>query len=348
MKMNELTYLAYADLFKQLALLMHSGVSLSQGLLVLSEEEKDAAYRQVLQNMSEQMEEGASLASALTSAGCFPAHSVGLIEVAERVGRTEETLRSLSDYYETRDRISRSLQSALTYPTVLLLMMLAVIVLLLSKVLPVFDDVYQSLGGSLTGVAGGLLKLGDLLNAAMPVLGIAAGAVLIVYAVIALIPAARRGLKGLANRLFGDLGIGRKINNALFAQAFSMVLASGLPIEEGVELASKLFVQNPAVLRRCRKCQKLLDEGTDLVSALQKAKILSSSACRMLSVGMRTGNGDTAMQQISSRMSDEAEEALESSVARIESALVLVTSFMVGAILLAVMLPLINIMNAIG
>jgi type IV pilus assembly protein PilC len=68
----------------------------------------------------------------------------------------------------------------------------------------------------------------------------------------------------------------------------------------------------------------------------------------MLNLGIRSGNIDGGMADIAQRMSDEAEEAIESATSRIEPALVLVTSFLVGAILIAVMLPLINIMKALG
>ena len=82
----------------------------------------------------------------------------------------EEALRSLSTYYEERSRMDRRVRSALLYPAVMLALMLVVITVLLVRVLPIFNDVYASLGGSLTGVAGGLLAIGRGLDAAMPVL----------------------------------------------------------------------------------------------------------------------------------------------------------------------------------
>ena len=348
MQLNELPHIAYADLFRQLALLMKSGVTLNEAMHILSTEEPNAAYRAILCQMAEQMDDGTDFTTALESARCFPPHAIGLIRVAERVGRTEETLHSLAEYYETQHRITRSLQNALIFPATLMLMMFAVIVVLLSRVLPVFDEVYQSLGGSLTGITGSLLTLGNLLNEATPLIGIVIGSMLILGTLIALIPFTRNRIKQLVQLIRGDRGINRKLNNAQFAQAMSMVLASGLPIEEGMELAKELFVHSPSVLRRCNRCTQMLEDGTDLVTALRKNSILSASAAQMLSIGLRTGNADEVMQQIADRMWREAEESLELRVSKVESALVLVTSFLVGAILMAVMLPLINIMNAIG
>ena len=76
--------------------------------------------------------------------------------------------------------------------------------------------------------------------------------------------------------------------------------------------------------------------------------LLPAAACRLLTLGMRGGSGDEVMEEIARRLSDEAQLALESKVGKVEPALVLVTSVLVGAILLAVMLPLMNIMTTIG
>ncbi len=348
MQLNELPYIAYADLFKQFALLLKSGVSLNDAMHILSTEEQNTSYQSMLRQMAELMDDGAPFTEALEAVHCFPSHAIGLIRVAEHVGRTEETLLSLSEYYETQHRITRSLQNALIFPATLMLMMLAVIVVLISRVLPVFDDVYQSLGGSLTGITGRLLTLGNHLNAAMPAIGIVIGSALIFGTMIALIPPTRKFAKRIGQLIWSDHGINKKLNNARLAQALSMVLASGLPIEEGMDLVKQLFVSTPSVLRRCNRCTQMLENGTDLVTALCKNGILSASSSQMLSIGLRTGNADEVMEQIADRMWKDAEEALELRVSKIESALVLTTSVMVGAILIAVMLPLINIMNAIG
>lgn len=348
MKTIELSYLAYADLFTRLALFLHSGMNLDSSLAMIAEEETDAAYIEILNEMSQQMENGISFADALSSAGCFSSHIVGMIRIAEQVGRTEETLNSLAHYYESRDRMAQSLRNALIYPSILLAVMLIVIVILLSKVLPVFNDVYASFGGSLSGLAGGLLSVGNILNAALPFLGIIAAVLTAAAAILFLIPGAATAVKRRFLRVFGDKGPMRKTNNAMFAQVLYIALASGLPIEEGIGLAADMFEDCPAAALRCRNCLKQIDENTDIVSALRDNGLMSAASCRMLSVGLRTGSADSVIEQIASRMSDEAEQSLAASVARIEPAMVIITAFMVGIIILSVLLPLINIMKTIG
>ena len=191
MKGKQATYLEIASLCRELALLLHAGVRAGDGLALLAEEEPEAQRRKQLEEMARQVDDGASLGEVL-----FPAYVTGLVTVGERSGRTEEALNALSVYYEQRDQLDRQVRSALLYPSVLLVLMLVVIVVLLAKVLPVFDQVYASLGGELTGVAGGLLTLGRALDAAMPVLCAVLGVVVIFLAVFSLrwVPGASAGL----------------------------------------------------------------------------------------------------------------------------------------------------------
>ena len=245
--------------------------------------------------------------------------------------------------------MGRRVRSALLYPAVLLGLMLVVIGVLLVKVLPIFDEVYASLGSGLSGAAGGLLALGRWLEGAMPLLW----AVLAVLAALAALAAlcavwepARSGLPALWRRLSGDRGVTRKLDDARLAQALAMGMAGGLPLEEALELAAGLLESGSEA--RCRDCQSRLAQGESLGAALGKSGVLPARSCRLLELGQRGGAGDAAMERIAQDLMEEGERALEALVGRVEPALVLVCSLLVGLILLSVMLPLMNIMAAIG
>lgn len=348
MKPLELTNLETSDLCRQLALLMHSGLTAGDGLNLLAEEEKDKVIHGMLEKMTASVDGGAYLSQAFEEAGCFPSYITGLLQVGEQVGRLEETLNALADYYQEKERMERQLISSLTYPAILLLLMAVVIVILLSQVLPVFNDIYASLGGKLTGMAGALLLLGQLLGDAIPFLGVPLAAVVIAVAVFALHSDLRKKTLAYWQKRWGDQGIFRKMNNARFAQALSMGFTSGMPLEDAADLAAQLLRDIPPVAQRCRQCSEMLQQGENLSVALEAADLMTPSACRMLTLGLRSGTGDSVMEDISRRMQEEASQDLERMVAKVEPALVLVTSVLVGMILLSVMLPLMNIMTAIG
>ena len=298
--------------------------------------------------MANQIDQGSYFYHVLETVGCFPVHMTGLLKVGEEVGRLEETLFSLARYYEEREYTRQHLKNALTYPVLLFIMMASVIIVLLSRVLPVFEDVYASLGGSLTGLAGTLLAIGGFLNQSMPVLIILFAIIILCLLLVIFVPVAQNYLASFWHKYYGDKGISRKMNDAHFAQALSMALSSGMPFEEGIALAGSMLKDCPDAARRCDLCLESLNSGGDLSEALKNSEMLPASYCRMLTLGMRAGNGDKVMEDIARRLSDEAANALSSRLSMIEPALVIVTSVLVGIILFSVMLPLMNIMKTIG
>ena len=332
-----------ASLCLELSLLLHAGVSTGDALSLLAEEGDRGG---VLKAMAEQVDSGETLSAALRESGAFPTYVCGLVEVGERTGRTEEALSALSRYYEDRVRLARRVRSALLYPAVMLALMLVVIGVLLVKVLPIFDDVYASLGGRLTGVAAGLLTLGRWLEGAMPVLFAALAAVAVLVLLFTAVGPLRRGILSLWHRTRGDKGVSRKLNNARLAQALAMGMASGLPVDEAVELSANLM--EGGAKERCERCRKRLEGGESLGDALKKSGLLPARQSRLLELGQRSGAGDASMEKIARDLSEEGEAALDALVGRVEPALVLVCSVLVGLILLSVMLPLMHIMSAIG
>lgn len=331
-----------AQLSLELSLLLHAGVGLGDGLNLLAEEEggETAGF------LAERVDQGLSLSGALRESGAYPAYVCGLVETGERTGRTEQALAALSRYYEERGRLRRRVRSALGYPAVMVGLMLVVIGVLLVKVLPVFESVYASLGSRLSGLAGGLLALGRWLEGAMPVLWAVLAAVAVLAIACAVCEPFQRRLVAAWQGRFGDRGVSRKLNDARLAQALAMGLAGGLPLEESLELAAGLLEGGGRA--RCEACRGLLEGGARLSAALEESGVLPRRSCRLLELGERGGAGDLAMEKIAADLMEEGEAALEELTGRVEPSLVLACSLLVGVILLSVMLPLMNIMSAIG
>ena len=346
MKTN-LSHEELSALCLELSLLLHAGVGLGDALALLGEE-SGRENCELLEAMSRQVDDGASLSAAMKDSRRFPAYVCGLIEVGETAGRTEEALSALSRYYEDRVRMDRRVKSALLYPAVMLAVMLIVIAVLLVRVLPIFDDVYASLGGRLTGVAGGLLALGQWLDKAMPALWVLMALLVVFLGSFAALPGFRAKLTGAWRARHGDKGVSRKLNTAQLAQAMAMGMASGLPTEEAIELAAGLMEDVPPARARCLECHKKLENGEALGRAMKDSGLLPAGQSRLLELGQRSGAGDAAMEKIARDLSEESEAALENAVSRVEPALVLICSLLVGLILLSVMLPLMHIMSAIG
>lgn len=347
MKQQYLSNIEIADFCQEIALMIHAGVSLGDGMALLADE--DTGERGALmREMGRRIDEGVTLTAAMKESGTFPAYVTGLVDVGETTGRLEETMVSLSRYYEDREMMDRQIRNALMYPSILTILMFVVIVVLLSRVLPMFESAYEALGATMTGMAGGLLLLGQWIDRLMPVLCVILALVVSFLILFAASASFKNAVLGWWNRSCGDKGISRKINDSRFAQALAMGMRSGLPTEEAVGQAGELLKEVPAAYQRCERCLDQLVQGGDLADVLQENQVLPPSACRLLSLGMKGGNGDNAMEEIARRLADEANQDLERKVGHIEPAMVLTTSILVGVILLSVMLPLMNIMSVIG
>lgn len=346
--MRKLTYEEISYFCEELAWMLHAGVSVGDGLHLMAQEEGDTKWKERLSKMSFQADDSIALSKILKEEECFPSYVSGLIGVGEATGKLEEALHALAVYYAERNRINKRVRSAFLYPTILMVLMLIVMLVLLTKVLPVFRSIFASLGGTMEGVAGGLYRLGVWLDAGMPYV---CGFFAIVILLILAFSSSQRFRDYVLNtwrKLSKDNGVARKMNEAAIAQTMAMGLSSGLPLEETLSLTEEIMSEVPEIQKACIACREKLEEGESLIVALRSSSILPSAACRLLSLGMQSGNGDVVMQEVSERLSNEADEALEARVAAIEPILVLVTSIMVGAILLSVMLPLMNIMESIG
>lgn len=348
MKTLTLEDLVLSDLFKQIALLMHSGVMVGDALYIIAEDTVEAGLSKLLKQLSSDVQDGTPFSDALKNSGEFSSHSVGLIKTGEQVGQLEETLISLSCYYENKDRRKKKLRDSLTYPSIILSLMVIVIVVLLTQVLPIFNEVYSSLGGSLSGLGRGLLIVGNALGSALPYIGIVLGIVLIVVCIVSIVPSFKAWFNSLISSFFGDSGAYRKMNDASFVQALAVSVASGIPFEESITLAAELFSDNKKARRRCERCIEAVQNGVAFDEALKNCGFLSKASAYMLGLGIRAGKGDETLLDIANRMTQEAEDAINDRLSRIEPTLVISTSLITGIILLTVMLPLIDIMKTIG
>ena len=332
----------------QISLLLHAGITIGDGLHMLSEDEEDPAAKKILQSMSEQVDNGLQISEVMEQSECFPDYVVYMTRTGEETGRTEEAFKALSDYYEEQRQLSERIRSALLYPVILLILMLLIIGVLLIRVLPIFNTVYNQLGGSMTGIAAGLLKLGDVLRAALPVIGIVMGIVVVVVLIFYFSDTLRGKLTGQIRKRHGHKGILHKVGMARFASALSMGMMSGLAIEDAMRMAMSFHEESDKVKAGYEQCLNNLEQGEPLAESLKKAEVFPTLYCRMLSLGVKSGAGDDIMAEIARRLEDDASRSIDNAVAKIEPTIVIVTSILVGVILLSVMIPLMNIMASIG
>ena len=332
----------------ELGYILRSGMPMGNGLALLRDDDDSADSRALLERMCELVDTGAPLSEALAESGRFPDYMLRMTELAERTGRMEPTLMALSKYYEQQRLFRLSVKQALLYPVMLLAVFLVVILVLVTQVLPIFDNVFRQLGSTLSPMAQALMNMGMSLSGASTIIALVIGIIALIGVAVSLIPGLRDKFWGFIYRNFGGSGVWGELLRARFASALSIAIASGLGANESIDSASALIRGSKKMDARVERCRELLGTEGRLATALSESGIFSARNSRMIAMGFETGSIDEVMGEISVRSENAAQERLGALVSAIEPTIVIISSLVAGAILLSVMLPLVSIMSGIS
>ncbi len=331
---------------QQAAMILKAGIPLYDGMEVLYQNYKDTPYGGAFQKIYEGVRDGGSLYEGIKEAGFFPNYMVHMVQVGETAGELDRVLESLGDYYERESRMQAAVRSAVMYPLILVVLMTAVTAVLVIRVLPVFTEVFLSLGSGLVGTEAAVLSGGVTLGR---VALAAAAVILILVLVLYLIWKAggRQAIMRAAQILPQVRRLLDKQTAQRFAEVIAMVMASGYNLEHALELIPDLL-PDKRNRKKAEKCQSLMQRDGDFAAAVEAAGIFAPLHQRMIRVGADAGQTDRVMERMARLYGIQVDEGIHSLVSWIEPALVAVLTLIIGGILLSVMLPLISIMMSIG
>jgi type IV pilus assembly protein PilC len=337
-----------AWLCEQVALIQKSGIPLPEGIEMLAQSADVPRQQAVLRGLSAKMQKMVPLSEAMEAMDTFPDYLVRMAKVGEVSGNLDSVMASLADFYARDDELRKKIRSALVYPLILLVMMLGIIVLLVARVLPVFSQILSSFGGSMPSFSQGLLSFGLFIARQsywlLP---------LIIVLIIGIVLWLRRTTAGrrLADRaklglpLVGSLY--SRIYTSRFAVSLAYMLRSGIDMDSALGMAESVM-GNALVAERIADCRDKIRKGADTFAALQETRLFPRLFIKMLSLGNQTGDLDAVMTKIARAYESEVDNRLTRLTGVIEPLLVVILSLIVGAILLTVMLPLVEIMASIG
>ena len=330
----------------QFSLVLKSGISSAEGISVMLEDARTDEEKQILTGMQEKHDETGSLTEAFRITGLFPSYLLHMVEIGEESGTLDTVMESLSVHYEKEAAIRQNIKSSVTYPLFMAGMIIIIILVLLIKVMPIFNQVFTQLGTEMTGFSRTLMNLGNLLHTNALVFAI----ILMALAVLLFLGLRTRNGLAFLSRIGHLLPFTRKLYEKVaacrFADVLSLTLSSGLVPERSLELAYELN-EDPFFTKKLDECRKLMDQGKNLASALHEAHIFTGTYARMITLGSRTGNLEQVMRKISDMYQDEIDTQLSNRLSVLEPTLVIVLSLIVGVILLSVILPLMGILSSI-
>ena len=328
----------------QLSLTVKTGIPLSEAIMILMEDAETKSAKDLLGKILAELEIGGTLSDALKNTGVFPIYMTQMIEIGEASGRLDHVLESLYKYYSREDNISKSAKSAITYPAIMLIILVAIIMIMVTQVLPIFNQVFDTLGGEMNNLARGAMRLGEIISNYSVVLVTIVVVLAIIIIVMRFTPNGRNSLLQLGQKIFRKLS--DRMASAKFASGMALMLASGLDIDRSVELTLPLMT-NKKMHEKVTNLKNLTEEGNGFSESVVKTGIFSGMQARMLSLGFKSGNLDVVMDQIADDYEREVDEKLENLISVIEPTMVAILCVIVGLILLSAMLPLLGVMSSI-
>ena len=345
--MSKKHYLSNEDisvLCSELATVVSSGITITDGILVILQDDEDKKKAALLEQILHSIEQGSTVTEAFIKPGVFPDYFLKMVEVGETTGRLDVVFESLSVYYSSLDELSGSVKSAVTYPAVLLVVVLAVIILLSVYVLPIFSDVFSQLGLVLPDGARWLMEAGGTISH-IAVIVIGSAALLIIAGVI--VYNTVRPFRRFVQRAGSYTKTAKTLYAARFSAALSMTLSSGMDINESLDMCQSLL-ENDYMREKLGECRKAMEDGAPFVQALSATGIFSAVNMRMISIAFNTGTLDKAMANIAEKAQKKVSAVIQTAVSRFEPTMVVIMALAVGFILVSVMIPLMSIMTVIG
>lgn len=346
-KQKNLSNEEIASFFRQTSMLFTAGIGPRDAMQILLNDSKNEKGKELITQIRDTCRKGETFATALSETGVFPDYVINMITLGEQSGKTDTCMNALAEFYEKEQAISESLRGALTYPMVMLVMMLVVIIVLVGKVMPIFQQVFNELGTDMTGIAGSMLKIGQALNNYSIVFLCILG-VLVLFYIFANHTASGRKLSHnflihfpLTKGFYDSVACER------FASSLAISISSGMDTYAGLDMAKKM-VEHPKMSAKIDHCKQLIREGSNFSEALSSSEIFSNLYSQMVSVGFTSGNPDTVLIQIADSYEKQSTKKIQSILSVLEPTLVIILSLIVGMILLSVILPLMGIMSSIG
>lgn len=329
---------------RQFSTMLDAGVSLIRCLDVLQAQTNNARLRKILMDLSARVESGESLSRSMARhPKAFSQLIIGLIRAGEVGGVLEESLQRIAAFLEKDVELRRKIRSALTYPVIVLLAAIGIVIFLVSWLVPQFASLFKELGiKEMPAPTQFLIDLSALFTQRWYVVIIAVVAVLVAYKLFVSTRVGRRVADRVKLRIpvFGPLH--HKIVMARFSRTMGTLLASGVPILQAMETVAGV-VGNSVVADAVIESRARIREGEKIADPLQRSKMFPPMVVHMVSVGEESGSLDHMLNKIADFYENEVEMTIASLTAAIEPVMIVLLGFIVGFIVISMFLPMIEV-----
>ncbi|MFQ6002173.1 MAG: type II secretion system F family protein [Candidatus Zixiibacteriota bacterium] len=333
---------------RQFATMIGAGLPMVQCLEILSQQMESAELRRIIGEVKESVQAGTTLAEALSRhKKVFDDLYVNMVDAGEIGGALDTILVRLAVYREKADALARKVKGALVYPAVVMTVAIAVTFIMLTYIVPIFAKMFEGLGAELPAPTLFVLSLSGFIRS-----NILTGLVLLVGLIIAYryyskTKSGRLNIDRMKLKLplLGDLI--RKSAIARFSRTLATLIASGVSILDALDITARTS-GNRVVHDAIKKSILSIAEGETITQPLKESKVFPPMVVQMISVGEKTGGLDEMLTKIADFYDEEVDAAVAALTSIIEPVIIVFMGIVIGGILIAMYLPMFEIVGKIG
>ncbi|WP_434510798.1 type II secretion system F family protein [Desulfitobacterium sp. AusDCA] len=332
---------------RQFSVIISAGITIVDGIGILRDQMEKRKLKTALEEVHEELQRGRVLSAALSDhTSIFPEFMINMIRVGEASGTLDVIMNQLADFYEKENKIRRKIRTAMTYPLILFFLTVGVVTMLLIKVLPTFAGILQSIGGDLPLLTKILLGVSEFFVKHLIMLTLSGIVLMGVLSYLAQKSEVKYWLDSMKLKLPLLRKTTVKVITSRFARSMGILLKSGIPVISAIEIMSNLL-GNRVAEHKFIDCCVAVREGKGIAGPIKKVGLFPPLLIHMITVGETTGELDEMLTRTAGFFDEEVEEAIEKLTAAIEPAMIIVMAVVIGSIVLAIMLPMVNIMKSV-
>lgn len=332
---------------RQFATMIGAGLPMVQCLDILANQMENKELCRIISDVKQSVEGGSTLSEAMRKhKKVFDDLYVNMVESGEMGGALDTILVRLAVYREKSDALIRKVKGAMVYPSVIVVVATGVTIAMLTFIVPVFANMFGSLGAELPKPTQIILGISNFLRSNFLLLatGIIGGAVAFVYWVKTPGGKATFDTFLIKSPVFGNLV--RKSAVARFTRTLGTLLSSGVSILDALDITAKT-AGNTVISNAIKKSVLSIAEGDTITAPLKESGVFPPMVTQMISVGEKTGGLDDMLQKIADFYDEEVDEAVSALTSLIEPLIIVVMGIVIGGMLVAMYLPMFDIIGKI-
>lgn len=332
---------------RQFATMIDAGLTMLRSLSILAEQSDNPELRRILRRVKQDIEGGLSLSSSFAKEDAFPPLMVNMTRAGEAGGFLDDTMRQIADNFETEVKLRAKIKAALTYPVVVFILAMLMCLAMLIFVVPVFEDMFAELGGTLPLPTKVLVFLSSSMRFLLPILIVLAIAFVVLWRKYGRTEGVRNVVDPLKLKLpvFGKLF--QKLALARFARNLSTLLTAGVPILQSLDIVAET-TGSVVISRALKEVQDSVRRGESVAGPLSEHEVFPPMVVQMIASGEETGAVDKMLQKIAEFYDAEVEATTESLTALIEPLMIAFLGGVVGSMIIALYMPIFKVFELIG